>query len=96
MKPFVIPRLGIVTMEDRLVDYDGPLLFTIRTENGGRYIAFSAFDDAEQSVYWLNSIDDIRYRGLLNGTIDVRIAFLGSDLLEVRRDNKSGRYLNPP
>lgn len=94
-KAFVVPRLGMLTIEDRLVDYDGPLLFTLRSENGGRFIAFLAFEEEGQTVYWLSSISEKTYRDLLQGVVEVRSAFLKADLLEVRRENFTGRYLEP-
>lgn len=92
---FVVPRLGMVTIEDRLVEYDGLILFTIRSENGGRYIGFLAAEENGQSIYWLCSIADDRYRDLLGGDLEIRSAFIQSDVLEIRRDNKSGSYLEP-
>jgi hypothetical protein len=92
---FVIPRVGPAKLEDRLIDYDGPVLFTVRTENGGRYIGFLADEEGGQSIYWLAPIADAQYSLLLRGEAEVRQAFAESDLVEVRRENESGVYLEP-
>ena len=47
---FVIPRIGLVRLEDRLVAYDGPLLFTLRADNGGLYIASLANEEDDASM----------------------------------------------
>jgi hypothetical protein len=92
---FVIPRLGLVKVEDRLVDHDGPLLFTIRTDNGGRFIALLTCEEDGHSIYWFSAISDGRYRELLRGEMDLRSAFADSDVLEVWREDRTGRYLEP-
>jgi hypothetical protein len=92
---FVIPRLGAVTIEDRLVEYDGPLLFTIRAENEGRYVCLLASEEQGESIYWITPVADELYRKLLRGEVEVRSIFVQGDILEVRRDDSTGRYLEP-
>lgn len=72
---FTLPYLGEVRLEHRLIDYDGPFLFTVRSSNGGRYLGFSAAAEQDRSTYWYSAISDKRYRRLLRSEIGPRVIF---------------------
>jgi hypothetical protein len=80
-KAFVVPYLGAVEIEDQLVHYDGPQLFTIRSENGGRYLGFWASETDAGSVFWYSAIADHCYRKLLRGEIEVRSVFTEANVV---------------
>ncbi len=90
---FVLPHLGEVLFEDELVHYDGPVLFTVRSENGGRYLGFWADDTENASVYWYSPISDSRYRDLLRGEIEVRQPFVEQEsILIAHRSHANAEY----
>lgn len=90
---FAIPLIGPVTLEDELVYYDGPLLFTVRAENGGRFLGFWAAQNATEGIFWFSPISDKRYSELLRGQLEVRLALSEPEaILEAHRDNATARY----
>ena len=72
---YTVPSLGQVTIEDIIVQYDGPRLFSVIAENGGRFVALLVDQDAYRSVYWYSAASEDRYRSLLRGELDVRSLF---------------------
>lgn len=92
---FVVPRLGDVEIEDTLLYYDGPVLFTVRSSNGGRYIGFWSDDLDDASVFWYSALSDERYQKLLSGEIEVRSPFVEVDyVLEARRSHSTAEYIS--
>lgn len=95
--PYSLPYFGSVEIEHRLIEYDGPRLFTVRSESGARLLAFWAKEKPHESVYWYSNLSDSRYKELLTGGIGLREIFLhpeGGYVLEMRWSEAKQGYLD--
>lgn len=72
---FSLPCLGEVWHEDRIMYFDGPILFTVRNERGERYLGYWADAEDPYWTYLYAPISEERYISLLQGGIEVRDAF---------------------
>ena len=94
-EPYSLPYFGSVEIEHRLIEYDGPRLFTVRAESGARLLAFWAKQQPQESIYWYSNISDLRYQKLLNGVIDLREMLLqpeGNYVLEAHWSENAQEY----
>jgi len=90
---FYIPGIGQVSVEDEILYCDGLLLYTIRSENGGRFLGFRAFETDTDTIHWYSPISDQEYKSLLNGETELRYLFSDrKQVLEADRNHTTAEF----
>lgn len=67
--------VGGVTVDEVLVDYDGPRLFVSRGEDGVLRLGLSVVDDGERAQFCLVPVSDAVLAGIRSGTTTLREPF---------------------
>ena len=90
---FHLPGIGQVSIEDEILYYDEPVLYTIRSENGGRFLGFRAFETSADTVHWYSSISNQEYKSLLSGQTELRSLFSDREqVLEAHRNHTTAEF----
>lgn len=90
---FEIPGIGQVSMEDTLICYDEPFLYTIRSNKNERFLVFQSEITATHDIHWYSRIADEEYQKYLDGEIEMRAPFVERDeILETYWDYILGVY----